>query len=336
MDILVLRLSSMGDVILTAPLFSFLCGKYPSVSLTFITRADYAHLFDDDPRLIETIGISLSSMELPPRIREKKWDLIIDLQNSKRSHRLLDQIIHASDRKHFDKLHWQRLALLVLRWDRYPSQTQVALRYIDASGDQQSALSDSPPLRLYFNEHECRRAGQSLIGRTGGIERPALALFPFSAWKNKEWPGINYIAVGRYFHKKGWNIAVFGGPGDRTRAEEMSRRIGQRCISFAGMLSLYECGVNLTNFSLALGNDTGLSHLARADGVKTAVIFGPTTKHFGFFPYGTPPFRILEAPVACRPCHPHGGNFCYRFTRPCMGRIGVEKAIAELEGLSME
>ena len=105
-------------------------------------------------------------------------------------------------------------------------------------------------------------------------------------------------------------------------------------MCLAGELSLYECGCFLTHCSLALGNDTGLSHLARACGVKTGVLFGPTTRHFGFYPYGDPAFRIFEEPLVCRPCHAHGGNICLRMSRRCMRGISYKRVIRELDELS--
>ena len=110
-------------------------------------------------------------------------------------------------------------------------------------------------------------------------------------------------------------------------------RIGGTCAALAGELSLHDCGSLLTGFSLALGNDTGLSHLARATGVKTGVFFGPTTRHFGFYPYGDPPFKVFEEKLLCRPCHAHGGNRCIRLSRRCLHHIEPAAVIDGLEKL---
>jgi len=126
------------------------------------------------------------------------------------------------------------------------------------------------------------------------VVRPLIAILPFSAWKNKEWSRDSFCTVGRYFLAKGWDVAIFGGPEDRQTAIDMQMKIGQRCKALAGQLSLYECACILKQASLAVGNDTGLSHLARACEVKTGMIFGSTTFHFGFFPFGDPPFKVFQ------------------------------------------
>ncbi|MGA2506966.1 MAG: glycosyltransferase family 9 protein [Chitinispirillaceae bacterium] len=331
MKILIVRLSSMGDVILATALFSFLRKQHPTASLTFLTGSDYAGyagLFRDDPRLSEAAGIDDSAVELPAPLAASAWDLVIDLQNNGRSHALLGQLRTGSRTAFFDKQHFQRFVLLFLRYNLYDFSRHVAARYIRAAGGDPSP-GEVPVPRLFFEDAGCLKARE-----TFGITGPAaLALFPFSAWKNKEWPESFFVKVGRHFTDKRWTVAIFGGPPDAERARQMKERIGDRCVSLAGNVSLYECGCLLKNFTLALGNDTGLSHLARACGVKTGILFGPTTRHFGFFPYGEPSFRIFEKQLCCRPCHAHGGNVCLRLTRACLRQISAEQVIEGMEEL---
>ncbi len=319
----------MGDVIVTSSLLSFLKVQHPSQLITLVTGIDYAQLFGDDPRLAAVVGVDAGEERLPGDLLDKKWDLAVDLQNSPRSHALLRCINADAGRGYFDKQHWQRLALLLFRCNTYDLRMHVARRYLHAAACN-PLPGEIPPLRLFFSDKSRQMVRARYLLPAGGIERPLLALFPFSAWKNKEWPEKNYIEVGRYFLAKGWIPVIMGGQGDVVRAQKMEEGIGGRCISLAGRISLYECGALLTGFSLALGNDTGLSHLARACGVRTGIFFGPTTRHFGFFPYGVPSYKVFEVPLLCRPCHAHGGNRCLRFNHSCMRGIGPELVIKEL------
>ena len=123
---------------------------------------------------------------------------------------------------------------------------------------------------------------------------------------------------------------IMGSQSEQEQADQLRSLIGSKSISLAGALSLYQCGCVLSKCNLALGNDSGLSHLARACGVKTGIIYGPTTHHFGFFPLGTPAFKIFEKEMFCRPCHPHGGNICLRLKHNCMREIKPEIVIREL------
>jgi heptosyltransferase II len=334
MNILVVRFSSMGDVVCATPVFSFLKKKYPKASITFVTDNAYSGLFADDPRLSQVMGIDKGNIENVPVVSTGVWDLAVDLQNNARSRALLAGTRCLAMVGSFDKLHFQRAVLLALRLSFYPNGQNVVTRYIRAAGGL-AALRDLEPPALFFSEESKKRARSILSRKSDGTKRPFLAIFPFSAWKNKAWPLENYAATGRHFLATGWDVVIMGGPSDRAPAHELRDRIGGRCISLAGSLSLYECGPFLSCCSLALGNDTGLSHLARACGVKTGVLFGPTTRHFGFYPYGEPPFKIFEVPLVCRPCHAHGGNRCLRVSRACMKRITVESVIRGMEELCL-
>jgi ADP-heptose:LPS heptosyltransferase len=333
MNILVIRLSSMGDVILVTPLLSYLKERYRDAAVTLVTGAPYASLFADDPRLFQTIALPHDAQSLPGALVAGTWDVVVDLQNSRRSRHLVASLRLAVSTVFFDKLHWSRLALLLLRQNMYGPSPGIAARYIrTVSG---ALIPEPVPTpRLFFSEEARARALASFNEQAGGIVRPSIALFPFSAWKNKEWPQDRFVSVGRYFGARGWNVAIFGGPEDTIRADSFRERIGPCCISLAGRLTLHECGALLSHFTLALGNDSGLSHLARATGVKVGVLFGPTTRHFGFYPGGEPPFAVFETPLCCRPCHAHGGNVCLRMSRRCLRSIGYKEVIAGLDELS--
>ena len=333
MKLLVLRLSSMGDVVLASAFFSFIKKRWPAAEVTFVTDSAYAGLWSDDPRLSAVTGINGQDKALPEALMAQEWDLVVDLQNSRRSRRLCAQVRTKSRSGLFDKQHLQRFLLLVFRMNFYDSARHVAARYIEAAGGDPHAEGPPAP-ELFFKKENCARIHAEMSTRFGLDKGPCLALFPFSAWKNKEWPADCFGSVGRYFCAKGWNVAIIGGPQDAVRAGALRQRIGARCVQLAGALSLYEYGCLLKSFDLALGSDTGLAHLARACGVRTGILYGPTTRHFGFYPYDAPPFMIFENRFLCRPCHAHGGNVCLRPGRPCMKTIGAARVIAGLEELS--
>jgi ADP-heptose:LPS heptosyltransferase len=325
----------MGDVVLVTPLLSYLKERYPSASVTLVTGAPYAPLFTEDPRLSRTIALPHEVTIMPEALVNEPWDLVVDLQNSNRSHGLISSLRSAVRTVFFDKVHGRRLMLLLFRTDTYGSMPGIAGRYIQTVSGA-SRAGPIPPPSIFFTEQARTAALVSFNKQTGGNAGPCIGLFPFSAWKNKEWPQDRFVAVGGHFAAQGWNVAIFGGPEDAARADALKERIGRCCISLAGRLSLHECGALLSHFRLALGNDTGLSHLARAVGVKTGVLFGPTTRHFGFFPFGDPPYTVFETPLRCRPCHAHGGNICLRMTRRCLRSIGYHAVIAGLERLSQD
>lgn len=333
MNILIIRFSSMGDVILATPVFSYLKSNYPLCRIYFITDARYAELFNNDPRLYQVIGVDKQggAIEQIGTLRTITWDRIVDLQNNRRSRRLRKTLSSEIPVNVIAKKHFKRILLLFLRINRYSSSDHIVRRYINAVENTTDTLPAYPSSKIFIDTD----LAYSLINRLvpDGMQKPLMALIPFSAWRNKEWNRENFIRVGHYFATRGFRIILLGGKEDEGRAQAMADAIGQGCSNLTGQLSLYECACILSGCALALGNDTGLSHLARACGVKTGMLFGATTGHFGFFPTGAPLFRIFQAEVFCRPCHPHGGDFCWRGSRPCLRRIAPDVVCRGMETL---
>jgi heptosyltransferase-2 len=335
MNILIIRLSSMGDVILATSVFPYLKAENPDSNIWFVTQKKYAELFSADTRLARVIAIEQGrEHEAAGELYSVVWDRIIDLQNSRKSLFLRKGLLSKQPTAVFRKLHARRMALLLAGINLYKQGDHVIARYAQAAGYSPKNGFSFPSARIILDEKKCEAVQQAAPG--SAMVRPMIALFPFSAWKNKEWPAANYAFVGRYFSVKGWSVVIAGGPKDAAAAEALKRRIGGQGISTAGLLSLYETACLVSRCRLALGNDTGLCHLARACGVKTGVIYGPTTSHFGFFPYGDPPYCVFEARQFCRPCHAHGGNVCYTGSRQCLKRIRPETVIKGLEALHSE
>jgi ADP-heptose:LPS heptosyltransferase len=327
MKFLVIRLSSMGDVILATSVFSYLNSAFPGSETWFVTEKKYAELFTRDPRLARVIGVDHDAKPIP-ELSGITWDRIIDLQNDRRSMLLRRGLVSSEPSAGlFDKLHRERFLLLALRQNRYSPENHVIARYARAAGNTGPAY---PPATLFIDRKAFGDESVSRLIPDNSMVRPMLALFPFSRWKNKEWSIPKFGFVGRYFTVKGWQVIILGGPQDAEAAEDLRTRIGDHCVSAAGKLSLYESAFLIDHCNLALGIDTGLSHCARACGVKTGIIYGATTWHFGFFPYKGIPYKVFETSLSCRPCHAHGGNFCLRGSRKCLKMITPETVIAGL------
>lgn len=330
MNILIIRLSSMGDVVLCTSVFSFLKTSFPNANLWFVTGNEYAELFLQDNRLFKVLSYcKIHPQDLQKDLQAVSFDHIIDLQNSSKSHLLIEGLKTVNPVRSFDKLHTQRFMLLFLRLHLYNTCDTVLARYIKAASitDSNSQIS-IPDASLCIARDSCCKKAEALSPQT--VVRPRLALFPFSAWRNKEWPRNYFAVVGKYFSVKGWNVILFGGPQDKTDAQTLKNHIGEQCISAAGELSLADTACLISQCNLALGNDSGLSHMARACRVKTGFIYGSTTRDFGFFPEGSVPFKVFEKQVICRPCHAHGGNICIRAQRYCLKKIEPEEVIAGL------
>jgi len=321
----------MGDTVLATAVLPFLAERHPGCTIEFVTQRPYHELFAGDPRVrrVHVYDRAAGALEQPPG--PGPWDRVVDLQNSARSRRLLRRIAPGAKPNRFRKQHLARALLLVLRVNTYRRGEDVVSRYLRAAG-WTGRTNESYFPKVTVAPEALKRGLQTCPGLQG--PGPALALAPFASWRNKTWPIERYAAVARHFLGKGWSVAVFGGPEDRPDAERLCGTLGTRALCAAGRTPLSQTAALLSRCRAALGNDTGLSHLARAVGVPTAVVYGATTWHFGFFPSGRPAFRTLDTALFCRPCHAHGGDFCWRGGRPCLTRVTEAEAARALEALA--
>jgi len=333
MKILLIRFSSLGDVILTTPVMNYLKMVDTAVEITLLTDKNYVELFADDPRLKSVVGFKKHEPFANLSIFNEVWDLVVDLQNSKRSKSLVHKIKKYNKLGTFHKLHFHRTMLLLTRSNLYPSHSDVITRYLKAAGIRTIKPEFNKAPELHFKQSSTSQYEKMI--QSDKLLRPTIALFPFSAWKNKEWPFRHFTIVAKYFITKGWNVVLMGNAAEQEQAEQLRALVSSKVIVLAGKLSLYECGCVLSKCQLALGNDSGLAHLARACGVKTGVIYGPTTHHLGFYPSGKPDFRVFEQEILCRPCHPHGGNHCLRFNHDCMLQTTPEAVVRGLLSLHL-
>ena len=126
MNILLIRLSSMGDVILVSPLLTYLREHIPHAKLCLLTSRYYRGLYEEDERLDRLRTAERWELnEVCERLAGEKWDLVVDLQNSRRSRRLIRSHFSQCPVRSFQKLHLQRYLLLLFRIDLYRGDSPV-------------------------------------------------------------------------------------------------------------------------------------------------------------------------------------------------------------------
>lgn len=328
--ILLIRLSSLGDVVLATAVLDHLRRLFAQAEIVLLTRSLYAELFTDDPRVTEVV-VFTDAREVTSRLAKQSWEKIVDLQNNSLSRGICREIVGNKqiDVGVFDKRYLNRALLLFARFNSYDPTDSVARRYLEAA-DSGFGGVDVPEPSLILDDSRI----PSLLPFSGDQQdRGILGFAPFAAWSNKEWPRERFSDVAAAFIQKGYSVIVFGGPEEQEDAFAFAHALGEMAVSVAGRCSLGEQAILMKTCSAFLGNDSGLVHVARSRGVPTGTIFGATTRHFGFFPYGGPPFRVFEAGARCRPCHPQGGNVCIRGNRICLKKISVEEVIQGMEQL---
>ncbi|MGH7659166.1 MAG: glycosyltransferase family 9 protein [Gemmatimonadales bacterium] len=306
--ILLLRLSSIGDVILTTPLVRALRSRLPEAHIAFMTRREFTPLLSEHPALDEVLPFEggTSIRELAARLRREKFTDILDLHGTPRT-RLLRYLVPGRWRGY----RHHRLArdiLIRFKRDVYPRHLPVAERYFDAARELGIEPDGGPP-----EFHLAPAAVENVRGFLGehrlGRDRPLVALAPGAAHVTKRWPAARWDEFIRILVKDGFDCILLGGPDDAELAGMLAMPGGKHTVSAAGKFGLQETGAAIRESRVLVSGDTGVMHMGTATGTPVIALFGPTVEQFGFFPYRSHNL-VIQQDLDCRPCTAWGTERC--------------------------
>lgn len=305
-NVLIIRLSSLGDILLTTPLIRSLKKKYPSVSIDFILREEYKDVLKHNPYINNLMLFSRNdNADIHETVKKRDYDLVIDLQNNLRS-RKLTRHINAPVSK-LDKRRVDKFLLVNFGINRLKDAPPVPERYIAAVPELEP---DGQGLDLILPDNI----------NTVSIPGRNIGMCPGSRHFTKMWPEDNFIELGRLLTEKGYKILLLGGRSDR----EICGRIAQKidgAVDLSNNNDLFSTAAEMKNCSIIICNDSGMMHAACAAEVPVAVFFGSTVREFGFAPYKNNNLILENNSLSCRPCSHIGRAKCPKGHFKCMKEI---------------
>jgi heptosyltransferase-2 len=321
-NILAVRFSSLGDMVLTTPLFRAIKRAEPSARITLLTRAEYVPLFAHNPRIARVIGWDgISPLRSITRdLRRTGWTHRLDLHGSLRSH-LVRRLV-GGRWEGYPKRRLARAIQIRFKKDVYRDRRHVVERYFDAARGLGLSPDDQPP--EVFVPMEAASAADRFLREAGVADRTLVALVPGAAHFTKRWPEHHWIALTELLAARGLGILVLGGRADAEVGERIARIAGRRGASAAGKFDLAGTAALLKRVRVAVAGDTGVMHLATAVQTPVVTLLGPTVREFGFVPYNARS-TILERDLGCRPCSRMGGPACPLGHHHCLEWIAAEE-----------
>jgi lipopolysaccharide heptosyltransferase II len=328
---LVIRLSSVGDVVLSSPLVRVLHGRFPDCQIDFLVKAEYAELVQFNPHVAHVLefprGGTLGDLaRLRRAVRSSRYDLIIDIHDSFRS-RFLSAA--ASRVTRVDKRKIARSVLVAFKLDiyeRFGGAPDVQARYAETL--RTWGISDDGKAPELFFPPATRQRVEEILGAEHLAPGAAcIGVCPGARHWNKMWPAERFAeSAALLAEAHHLSVLLFGGADEWNLCYAIAKAIREHqprvsVLNLAGCLSLLETGCAMDRCALVLANDTGLMHIAEARGVPVVAIFGPTVRQFGFFPRGARA-TVVEVPhLSCRPCTHIGLSRCPRGHFRCMREI---------------
>lgn len=333
--ILILRFSSLGDIIMATPLVRCARKAFPHAQIDMVVRADFLDLIRHNPHLDRKIGLPRAKgmgglLELRRAINRERYDLIYDAHRSLRTLALMP-FLAAGDKSYYQKHYARRSAALTLKLPLLDDKRMLE-RYIDPLGPFGVRFDGRGP-EIFVDDATRARAAEKVPLPSPGIGK-RIGIIPSAQWPGKRWPLESFrkvmeALIARTPHA----LVVFGGPED-TFCEALCAGLpASRVTSAQGKLTIGESTALLEACDFVIANDTGLMHVADALDKPSVLVLGPTSAEMGCLPFH-PLSRVLEHDLWCRPCSKNGQAPCIRGRRFCLELTTPEHVFAAAVGVA--
>ncbi len=319
--ILVVKLSSLGDVILIIPSLRAIKEAFPSCSVSLLTLKEYTPLFYGCPYLDKVIGVDRTYKKLPSilsiarKLRCAGYDYIVDFQNNRASH-LISFL--SFPRKSFGFS--RKLGFLLSHRASFPRDKSV-----DPLSSQERILKlmgvEFKQKELTFWKVSEREV--SLLDRD--FYYVGINVSASKRWETKNWPAPHIIKLVEMIHSRfpSFRVVLVGDKDAKEIADRIEASFRSKVINLCGRTSLRELVEVISRFSVFVTPDTASLHLAQSLGVPTIALFGPTNPSAH-----TVPSKNLEVIYKKIDC-----SFCYQqrcVTHRCMEEISPREVFARL------
>jgi heptosyltransferase-1 len=305
--ILLIKLSSLGDVIHALPTLEAVRSLYPEGHITWLVEDTNAPVLARHPALDEVWPVPRPRLEsgrflknisellrAARRLREDPFDLVIDLQGLLKS-AFWVALSRGKRKVGYDRTREFSYLALTERLPPFDSEAHAVWRYLNVA--RHLGAQDTPPrFRLGLKLPE--DLSHLLPPEVG---QPLAILHPGARWPTKLWPTAQWARLAEWLARdKGFQVVITGSPGDREMVGEIVAQAEVTLINLAGRTSLAELAALLQKARLAVTTDTGPMHLAAALGTPVVALFGPTA------PWRTGPFgrghEVVRLTFPCSPC----------------------------------
>jgi lipopolysaccharide heptosyltransferase II len=309
-SVLIVRFSSLGDVVLTTGVIRELATQFPEIEIDVVTSKKFSEVYTNSPYIRNCFEVDTSQSALKmalsrSKVFHSKYDYIFDLQNSLRS--MLFTFGLSSKIARVAKFRMEKLAMV--RKKERLQLPSIPDRYRSTVQQFFSVKNDNSGLELFVTTFP-----QQLIPHRIGIAPGAKHFtkrLPLEKWKD--------VIDGLL--QKGFEITVLGGIEDKEVCRELAEFDNERINNCGGATSLRQTVEAIQECQVVISNDSSVAHIASACKVPIVSIFGSTTPGFGFLPYQTQNIVIENVSLKCRPCTHIGRSSCPLGHFECMNSI---------------
>lgn len=317
LKLLIIRFSSIGDIVLTSPVIRCIATQVKDVEIHFLTKKRFAILAESNPYITKVHTIEKNINEVISHLREEKFDHVIDLHKNLRTSK-----VHLALRRPFttfNKLNIEKWLMVRFKINKLPP-VHIVDRYLNAASFLKIE-NDGQGLDFFIPDVQRINISSAYPELSAGF----IAVVIGGNHSTKIFPADMVADV---CNQLTLPVALLGGPDDKERGEIITGLTGGKALNLCGKLSLMQSASMVEQSNAVLSNDTGLMHIAAALSKPIVSIWGNTIPEFGMYPYmknDTPSFISEIKNLSCRPCSKIGFRECplKHFNCMRMQEIGV-------------
>lgn len=309
--ILVIRFSSIGDIVLTTPIVRALKQQINDVEISYLTKESFRSVISENPYVSKVFTIRDKVDEVIEDLKNEGFDYVVDLHKNIRSKKVRKAMgVPFGD---FPKLNWYKFLLTQFKVNKMPD-VHIVERYFQATKFL-NVQNDGLGLDHFIDEsvkvdHLPEKYNAFVIGGSFATKR-------LPPEKIKEIVDHSDLPV----------VLLGGGSEDGESAKIISK--SEKSVDLVNKISLSESAWVVKNAQKVVSHDTGLMHVAAAYNKEIISIWGNTVPDFGMYPYLVDKSYVFENnDLACRPCSKLGHSKCPKKHFKCMNDLDV-KLISE-------
>ncbi len=319
MKVLIVRLSSIGDIVLCSPVVRVLYKAGHEVH--FLSKKSYVHLLEPSPYISKVLAFDENWGSLIREVKNEGYDVLIDLHKNLRTLRL--KLFSGVKSYSFPKINLQKWMKVKFKRTKLPD-VHIVDRYIKPI-EVLGLNNDNEGLDYFFPE-DFEFDWRSWLSQRG-IEDNYIAWVTGGTHSTKRLPEEKIVD---FAEKSSVNIVLIGGPEEMEMGDRISKKF-DHVLNAAGYTSIPQSSALILHSQLVISNDTGMMHIAAALKKKIISLWGNTIPEFGMSPnlpqHPQNHIAIEIKNLNCRPCSKIGYNKCPKGHFNCMNTIKTEDII---------
>jgi ADP-heptose:LPS heptosyltransferase len=327
--ILIIRFSSIGDIVLTSPVIRTV-KQQRNAEVHYLTKKSFEPLLRANPYIDRIHTIEKNVSEVMEALKAVDFDLVIDLHKNLRSSQA--RILLKKPSVTFSKVNFQKWLYVTAKIDRLPRK-HIVDRYFDALKPL-GIENDGKGLDYFIPEKD----EVSYDDLPDFLQEAFVGIVVGGKHNTKIYPAEKVANLCKEIKVP---VILLGGPEDKERAEQIRQGLSDIVFNGCGEFNINQSASIIRKAGIIISNDTGLMHIAAALKKKIVALWGNTVPEFGMYPYYPDDMtghsvNLEVEGLSCRPCSKLGYKKCPKGHFNCMYEIDEQEVLSAVKTLQKD